>query len=82
MVSGKVVGHLHSLLAVGVGIIGGLLMSLVLDRIVNLIQRKYWEPPTSAPETAATVQNQEPASTGEPQDATPDSTAEPPSTGA
>lgn len=82
MVSGKVVGHLHSLLAVGVGIIGGLLMSLVLDRIVNLIQRKYWEPPTSTPETAAAVQNQEPTSTGEPQDATPDSTAEPPSTGA
>lgn len=44
-VSGKIVGGVHPLLAVVVGIIGGLALSLVMDRLVSWVQKRFWDKP-------------------------------------
>ena len=44
-VSGKIVGGVHPLLAVAVGIIGGLVLSLVMDRLVSWVQKRFWDKP-------------------------------------
>lgn len=44
-VSGKLVGGVHPLLAVVVGIVGGLLLSLVMDRVASAVQKRIWGAP-------------------------------------
>lgn len=48
--SGKLVGGVHPLLAVAVGIIGGLALSLVMDRLASWIQKRFWDKPGSSPD--------------------------------
>lgn len=42
-VSGKIVGGVNPLLAVVVGIVGGLALSLLMDRVAVWVQRRFWD---------------------------------------
>lgn len=50
--SGRILGPINPLLSVVVGMTGGVLLSLILDRVVSWWQAKFWDPKDeTAPET-------------------------------
>lgn len=51
--SGKLVGGVHPLLAVVVGMIGGLTLSLVMDRLASWVQRRFWNRDTPSGEAVS-----------------------------